>query len=117
MIRGQTNDVLSIPTVLPVSAGTYRVVVKTGERTVTSDPATLTVINGSLRWLPPDPAFPDRLQLEFRLPAGQAYSLQRSLNLEDWTEWSSGQGSGSKMTVDVPLQDGRGREGFRLWFP
>lgn len=117
MIRGQTNDVLSIPTVLPVSAGTYRVVVKTGERTVTSDPAKLTVINGSLCWLPPDPAFPDRLQLEFQLPAGQAYSLQRSLNLEDWTEWSKGEGSGSRMTVDVPVQEGRRREGFRLMFP
>jgi hypothetical protein len=117
MIRGQTNDVLSIPKVLPVSAGYYWVEVRAGERTVTSDLATLTVIDGSLRLLPPDPAVPDRLKLEVRLPAGQAYSLQRSLNLEDWNEWLKGEGSGSTVTVDVPMLEGRGREGFRLKFP
>ncbi|MBL9172927.1 MAG: immunoglobulin domain-containing protein [Verrucomicrobiales bacterium] len=117
MIRGQTNDVLLIPSVLPVSAGEYWVEVRAGERTEVSDLATLTVIDGSLRLLPPDPAFPDRLRLDFRLPAGQAYTLQRSLNMSDWTDWMTGQGSSSIKSVDVTLQEGRARQGFRLVIP
>ncbi|MFO1459434.1 MAG: immunoglobulin domain-containing protein [Verrucomicrobiota bacterium] len=90
--RGQTSEVLSIPIVPPASAGSYRVVVKSGERPGSREPAFLSVICGYLRGAVSEPLSPDRLRLKFRLPAGQGYSLQRSLNLEDWTNWSRRQG-------------------------
>jgi hypothetical protein len=117
MLRNQTNEVLTIPAVLPVSAGVYRVEVSAGERVVLSDPAVLTVVDGSLRLHAAGELRPNRLSLEVRVPRNQSYTLQRSENLREWTEWSRGVGTGAAITLEVPLAERADREAFRLLLP
>lgn len=115
-----TNDVYTIPSVLPAHAASFSVVVSNGETTTTSSTAVLSVVNAYLR-----PAAsartngvgPDGFALELSVPKGTNYVLQQTADLSAWSDLTNSVGVGSPKEFKVSGAINQAFGFYRLLFP
>lgn len=115
-----TNHTYTLPKVTPLQAGAYTVVVSNGETSVTSTPATLTVIGATFR-----PTAAARTNgftgegfgLEITAPTGTGFLLQQSLDLANWLEVTNAIGTGSPVEFLIPGATNHPNASYRILFP
>jgi len=101
VLSGQTNTMLAIPNVQAANAGSYTVVVGNQAAAVTSNPANLKVLAGSIITRVTETG--TTASITFTTVSGLTYTVQYKNHLDDsvWTAiLPSVSGTGSQMTVN-----------------
>jgi hypothetical protein len=117
-LTGATNDTYSLPVVTTASNNSFSVLVDDGRDFVFSRPATLTVINASIR-----PAIPfnnpDGFALDLNVTPNRAFALQSSTNLLDWVTETNMIGGGAVRVLPAISEPSTGPTNrfFRLLIP
>jgi hypothetical protein len=104
-VAGATNSALALSNALPVNAGNYTVAVTNVYGSVTSSPASLTVLPLVINVPPVSGSNPFQLTLDTAI--GINYEIEYSTNLLDWYEWFSLSGSGRPITLSDPQNQDR----------